>query len=233
MIPLFFSSEKRETYPPVTVLELFTSQGCSSCPLADKLLTEIQASNHGNQVVALSYHVDYWNYIGWKDPFSKKEFSNKQRVYSQKFNSSSIYTPQVVVNGKEHFVGSNSNIMHAKLKHYAEIPAENSIEITAIDMTDDYVKFNYNILGTIKDKSLRIVLVIDERITKIERGENRNLRLKNSNIVVAETIIELKKSKGFSVISLPKLTKKTDKIKLITIIQNSDIEIIGVSKVNL
>ena len=79
----------------VILLELFTSQGCSSCPSADRLLDKTLA-NHKN-VIGLSYHVDYWNYIGWKDPFSSKVYSNYQRAYGSKFRSSSIYTPQLAV----------------------------------------------------------------------------------------------------------------------------------------
>jgi len=105
MLSSMFFLEKvediEETYKPVVVLELFTSQGCSSCPKADELLSEVRdgAANENVDVIVLSYHVDYWNYIGWKDPYSKKAYSNKQRAYSGKFNSSSIYTPQIVVNG--------------------------------------------------------------------------------------------------------------------------------------
>lgn len=90
----------------IVVLELFTSQGCSSCPAADVQLEEAK-KNYPERVFALSYHVDYWNYIGWEDPFSKKAYTFKQREYNQKFRSSSNYTPQLVVNGKEHFGGSD------------------------------------------------------------------------------------------------------------------------------
>lgn len=233
MTSLFFSSEKAETYPPVTVLELFTSQGCSSCPSADKLLTQIQANKGGTEVIALSYHVDYWNYIGWKDPFSKPSFSDKQRTYSRKFNSSTIYTPQVVVNGKEHFVGSNSSKMKNKLRQYAKIKTENKIEITSVISLKNKISFDYNVSGNIKNKSLRFALVIKERITEISRGENRNRTLKNSNIVVSESVIELKNTNGTHEITIPKLVNGKDQLKLIVIIQDADLDIIGANQVNL
>ncbi|WP_299274364.1 thioredoxin family protein [uncultured Psychroserpens sp.] len=233
MIPLCFTSEKVETYPPVIVLELFTSQGCSSCPPADKLLTEVDTFDNENQIITLSYHVDYWNYIGWKDPFSKASFSDKQRQYSRKFNSSSIYTPQVVVNGKTHFVGSNTREMNAKLKSYAKISAENKIELSVVKRSGNSVSFNYNIAGAIKNKTMRIVLAIKERTTEIPRGENRNRTLKNSNIVVLDDALGLKKSNGSYSFSIPKIVNKEDKLKLIVMSQNSDLDIIGASQVNL
>jgi hypothetical protein len=79
------------------------------------LLKDVNNNDSTSQVLALSYHVDYWNYIGWKDPFSRTEFSDLQRLYGRKFNSSSIYTPQMVINGKEHFVGSNEGILMSKI----------------------------------------------------------------------------------------------------------------------
>jgi len=230
---LFFSSEKVETYPPITVLELFTSQGCSSCPLADKLLTQIKNKDSNSQIIALSYHIDYWNYMGWKDPFSKSAFSDKQRLYSSKFNGSTMYTPQIVVNGKEHFVGSDSNKMTDRIQHHSKISAENKIEITAIESAKNKVNFSYNIFGNIKNKSLRIALVIEERSTKIARGENRNLTLKNSNIVISEVTIDLKNQNGKHGIVIPKSVIKIDVLKLVVIIENADLDIVGANEFNL
>jgi hypothetical protein len=86
-------------HEPVVVLELFTSQGCSNCPSADLSLQKVKKEDK-NGVFTLSYHVGYWNYIGWKDPFSKAIYAEKQRKYNVKFRNNSNYTPQVVVNGK-------------------------------------------------------------------------------------------------------------------------------------
>ena len=88
-------------FQPVAVLELFTSQGCSSCPAADRLLarTISNAGKDGKNVFALSFHVDYWNRLGWPDPFSTKEYSDRQSQYASQLNLSGVYTPQIVVNG--------------------------------------------------------------------------------------------------------------------------------------
>jgi len=94
---------------PFVLIELFTSEGCSSCPSADKNLEKIaaQAKASGQNIYTLSYHVDYWDYLGWKDPYATKQFSDRQRAYASQFKSSRIYTPQMIVNGKTEFVGSN------------------------------------------------------------------------------------------------------------------------------
>src|SRR6185295_6297026 len=86
------------------VVELFTSQGCSSCPPADRLLSTLRSDP---RVVPLAFHVDYWNYIGWTDPFSSARWSQRQQAYARAFASNRIYTPQLVVNGTSECVGSN------------------------------------------------------------------------------------------------------------------------------
>ncbi len=231
---IFFSSENNpennSINPPITVLELFTSQGCSSCPPADELLSKVQKREH---VIALSYHVDYWNYIGWKDPFSQEAFSNKQRKYSQKFNSSSIYTPQVVVNGREHFVGSDASKMNSKLDFYGNILAENIVKISEVNKKEDVISFQYDVEGDLKGKSIRIVLVIKERTTKIGRGENRNRTLKNANIVVSEKVMSLNASRENHSIAIPNLVNEQDDLKLIAIVENENLDIVGAKEIDL
>jgi hypothetical protein len=89
---------------PIAVLELFTSQGCSSCPAADTLFkTYVERPD----VMALSFSVDYWDYLGWKDTLASPKFTERQRGYGKSISNGQIYTPQVVVNGKKHVVGSS------------------------------------------------------------------------------------------------------------------------------
>src|SRR5437899_2881738 len=111
LLLLFFIAMNFAFAQNPVVVELFTSQGCSSCPAADKNLAEIieKAEANGQQVIGLSFHVDYWNYIGWKDPYSKAEFTERQRKYALRMNSENIYTPQMIVNGESEFVGSDKN----------------------------------------------------------------------------------------------------------------------------
>ena len=118
---------------PFVLIELFTSEGCSSCPSADKNLEKItaQAKAFGQNIYTLSYHVDYWDYLGWKDPYSTKQFSDRQRDYATQFNSNRIYTPQMVVNGKTEFVGSNQKTSQQAIKQALVSKTTSAIAITS------------------------------------------------------------------------------------------------------
>jgi len=224
--------EENEAFKPIVVLELFTSQGCSSCPSADKLLSAIRKEYNEDNVFALSYHVTYWDYIGWKDPFGKEKYTDKQRVYAQKFRSRSIYTPQLVVNGREHFVGSDRSKLYSKLKSYGKSGAPNEIAIKSVNKTRNKVAFDFNIDGNLAGKQLRTVLVIEERITSVKRGENRNRTLKNSNIVVAENYINaVEKGKGS--IEIPSLVNPEDKLHVMVLVEDNDLTITGAVKAAL
>lgn len=217
------------TAPGIVVLELFTSQGCSSCPPADELLRKIKQSKK-DHVFTIAYHVDYWNYIGWEDPFSKPEFTIKQTEYNRKFENRSNYTPQLVVNGKEHFVGSNARKLYENIALYGSLTAENQLQITDVKRDSRKVLLEYSIDGSLNDKRLRAVLILDERITKVKRGENTNRSLTNSNIAVAEARRSIDSPTGNIQLILPDLLRPDDKIYAILIIENKDMDIVGAAR---
>ncbi|MFN7026778.1 MAG: DUF1223 domain-containing protein, partial [Pseudorhizobium sp.] len=106
----------QEGKAPQGVVELFTSQGCSSCPPADQMLKDLIRQG---DVVALSYHVDYWNYLGWADTLSSKENTERQYGYAQSFGRSGVYTPQAVINGRDHVKGTELSTINGKISSLA------------------------------------------------------------------------------------------------------------------
>ncbi len=225
-LTLVFHPKEAKKDNNVVVLELFTSQGCSSCPPADQLLNKVKS----DKVIALSYHVDYWDYIGWKDPFGKSEYSDKQRLYASKFNSSTIYTPQLVINGKEHMVGSDKLRLGQKVSNHSKIESVNSVSISNVSKQEQLVKFNYNVNGDLTNKYIRTVLVINGRTTYVKRGENRNRKLVNTNIVVNELRFKLETNSGLGSVVIPEIVESADDLSLIVIIENGDLDITGASQ---
>lgn len=232
MFSLSLLSLKGEKAENLVVLELFTSQGCSSCPSADNVLKKIAKQYDEENVLALSYHVDYWNYIGWDDIFSKKIYTQKQAAYANKFRSS-LYTPQLVFNGKEHLVGSKAGLVYAKLRNYLKKTVANQVALNNVVTAKGKVKFDYQISGELNNRKLRYLLVINDRITQVTRGENSNRTLENSNVVVNEITTKAKYSKGSLTIEIPDIVKPSDQLTLMVIVQKNDLEITGGTKKKL
>src|SRR5215471_13162766 len=112
------------------VVELFTSEGCSSCPPADNAVAKL-LKEHSSNVYVLGYHVDYWDNLGWRDIFSNASYTQIQKEYAKAFNLSSVYTPQIVVNGTEQFVGSNEAKLNADINKDLQQPSLIKINIDA------------------------------------------------------------------------------------------------------
>src|ERR1700729_3044043 len=125
-VPMAWAADR----PVPVVVELFTSEGCSICPAADRMLSRLEQMQPvpGAQVVAIEEHVDYWNQLGWTDPFSSPQYRARQNDYAVAFPSNNIYTPQMVVNGQPQFVGSDMN------RAYHEIGAAAQAATTAVDL---------------------------------------------------------------------------------------------------
>jgi len=162
---------------PKILVELFTSESCSSCPTADALLTK-SVANYPD-ILFLSFHVDYWNHLGWKDLFSKKEFTNRQNQYAQWLNTSSIYTPQMVVNGNTEFVGSKASTLTSSLN------SAKMNETKPISLKQNSKNIQASIEGRIPNNStIYLALVQKNALRKIFNGENQGRTLTHTNIVV-------------------------------------------------
>jgi hypothetical protein len=173
----------------VVVAELFTSEGCSSCPAADVLLQHINSSSpvDGVEVLGLEEHVDYWDHLGWRDPFSSVTFSNRQAEYAARaLPFGEIYTPQLVVDGAFEAIGSDKAKVRATVAAAASRPAA-SVSVKASARGDRaHVEVAVDVPPLVVRKSTAnvfVAIVEDGLVTKVERGENRNRTLPHSAVV--------------------------------------------------
>ena len=177
----------------LALVELFTSQGCSSCPPADELLANLIKENNDNQqVIAISFHVDYWDRLGWKDPFSQRLFTQRQRNYVDKLDLRSAYTPQMVVNGKYEFVGSDKSALQSALKKAKEDFSKVSVKNLMAKESNDAISVSYEIDGKMDEDQVFLCLISPKEVTSIKRGENGGRTLTNTNVV-------LQMSEGFNI----------------------------------
>lgn len=158
------------------VVELFTSQGCSSCPPADRFLGELAKRD---DVVALSVHVDYWDYIGWKDPFASPANTKRQHRYAQKLGLRYVYTPQMVIQGTDHATGSDRRAVLAKI---AEARKLDRLPVT-IARSGDGVRVTVPGAHTTDKAAVWLALFDRQHETAIRRGENGGRTLKYHNVV--------------------------------------------------
>jgi len=166
------------------LIELFTSEGCSSCPAADEVLEEIQKNYSAKNVLVLGYHVDYWNKLGWKDTFSNASFTQRQEYYSNIFRLNNIYTPQAVVNGEKEFLGSNKSKLISNIEEQLNEKSPVSIKLNVVQNTEGKIDVHYSTEGADAKKEQAIILLIQKMATnEIKKGENKGRTLHHINIV--------------------------------------------------
>ena len=160
------------------VVELFTSQGCSSCPPADELLHVLAEDDN---VIALALHVDYWDYIGWKDEFARPEHTQRQRYYAHAANTRTIYTPQMVIDGIDHVVGARPMSVAKLVMQHAEVPEYVSMTLTRAG--DELTVMADALDAPMGDLVIQLVRYIPSAKVEIKRGENAGRTLSYANIV--------------------------------------------------
>ncbi len=171
----FANSMSHAAAPPAVVVELFTSQGCSSCPPADALLDELRAMPG---VTALTYHVDYWDYLGWKDTLGSPEFSQRQYDYAKARGDMDVYTPQMIVNGEAHMVGSSRQRVLDTLE-----AARQSKWTVPLTLRDGPKEIVIDIGEGEGDATLWVMPVLAKTSVKIERGEIAGREINYHNVV--------------------------------------------------
>ena len=191
----------KTTSGPVLV-ELFTSQGCSSCPPADELLSMIGQGKMGDDVIPLAYHVDYWDYIGWKDPFSKKEWSTLQRQYAKNLDNGRVYTPMLVSSGRSHVVGSRRSAVESSIESARKHGLELQLDLKNIKVNSQEISATIE-WSTPTDALLFIALSHSGLRTKVKSGENHGRDLLNNHIVKELVQVPVKRGMTSSTVALP------------------------------
>jgi hypothetical protein len=165
---------------PVVVVELYTSQGCSSCPPADEYLASLVGDP---SVMPLAMHVDYWDYIGWKDTFSMHKFTERQQAYARVEGSRTIYTPQMIVGGVDQVVGNNPQAINALIRAHQDAAATVALDVAR---KGDTLVISADATGTV-DGPLDVVVVryLAEEEVAIKRGENAGRTINYHNVVTA------------------------------------------------
>lgn len=169
---------------PLTLVELYTSQGCSSCPPADAVLGELSKRD---DVLALSIHVDYWDYIGWKDPFAAAKHGDRQRDYASRFSLRYVYTPQMVVHGAFQAVGSDRGEIEGMIDKARALPR------VAPSLTRTPEGIEVALPETQLESAVEVISVFYDRReeTKVRSGENRGKTLVYHNVVKDLTPVAL------------------------------------------
>jgi hypothetical protein len=169
-------------------VELFTSEGCSSCPPADLALARLDRTQPvaGAEIVPLSLHVDYWNRLGWADPFSSESFSARQSDYSRAWGESRVYTPQVVVDGRAELVGSDERKARRAVEEAARLPKATIELLPAAPGESAALRIRVRSLPPVTpgDTAELLVAITEDRLaTDVPRGENAGRRLAHTAIV--------------------------------------------------
>jgi hypothetical protein len=165
------------TSTPV-VVELFTSQGCSSCPPADAYLGEL-AKQPG--IVALAFHVDYWDYIGWKDPYAFSGSTERQRGYTAALGGRYLYTPEMIVGGQHDATGSDRTSVDELIR--ANRAAKDKIALAVTEPTEDHYKIEIPASGFKGTATVWMAVFDKEHATTVARGENEGHTLRDYNVV--------------------------------------------------
>lgn len=173
---MFASAVDAAEKAPLTVVELFTSQGCSSCPPADAFLGELAKRD---DLLALSVHVDYWDYIGWKDPFASPLNTKRQRQYARTLGMGYVYTPQMVIQGADHATGSDRAKILAKI---AKAAKSKRVPVT-ISRADGQLSVKVPGAPTTDKAAVWLALFDRRHETVIKRGENAGRTLRYHNVV--------------------------------------------------
>jgi hypothetical protein len=187
---------------------MFTSQGCNSCPPAEEVLSQIDrdARERGQPVYALGFHVDYWDHLGWADPYGDPAHTLRQEAYARAFGSGGLYTPQMVVNGTVEFVGSNDRAASSAIRSALGEAAATSLALSVEDVDGGdgrRLAVDYQAEGRPEQAVLNVAVVQRGLENDVPRGENAGRRLRQDGVVRAFTSAKLDMGRGRVEITVP------------------------------
>ncbi|MWD29507.1 DUF1223 domain-containing protein [Aquicoccus sp. SCR17] len=165
------------------VVELYTSQGCSSCPPADRLFEKL---TERDDVIPLALHVDYWDYIGWKDEFGSPAYSARQKAYALTHGRRTVYTPQMIIGGEDHIIGTHPMDLADLIQLHSEQAAPVAIEM---ERQEDRLRIRLTSKQAMGDCVVQLVRYLPSRTVSIKRGENAGKTIRYNNIVTEWRIL--------------------------------------------
>jgi len=192
------SQPARSADPTPVLLELFTSEGCSSCPPADQLLMQLEARQPipGVDIVVMSEHVDYWNSLGWKDPYSAAQFTDRQNEYATALHNDNIYTPQMIVDGKTDFVGNDRDEAVDLISRAGRV-TKTRMNVTSATVDSNSVRLKVHMDPTPTGASDVYVAVTENNLSNnVTRGENQGHKLSHVAVVRRLTLLGHNNSKS-------------------------------------
>ena len=201
------------------VLELFTSEGCNSCPPAEEVFARLAKDYKGKSVYLLNYHVDYFDRLGWKDAFGSAENSARQKQYGQ-WLPSQVYTPQLVVNGSSEFIGSDEKPIRNAITRAQDAQQITTLQLEAT-ISQDVVRVNYKTTDIQAGDELQLALIQKNGSTNVLRGENEGLKFDHSQIVINMVKVSIKgKADGTAALTIPKSALGKE-LEVIGLVQNN------------
>ncbi len=207
--------------PGVAVVELFSSEGCSSCPPAERYLADLaeEARRSGRRILPLEFHVDYWNHLGWADPFSSAAFSRRQEDYVRALDLAQMYTPQMIVNGTEEFMGSDrgrgARAVELALSHAPRV----QVRAWAKRAGKGWL-VSYHLSGATDGALVCVALVESGLVSHVARGENSGRTLEHTGVVRRFEVVPATRGNEGSLTLVPAEAIRAGKGKAVVFVQD-------------
>ncbi len=227
VITCFAFSESNRNIPSdnskgFVLIELFSSEGCSSCPPAESFMHKLihRADSASLPVYIIEFHVDYWNYLGWKDTLAIPAYAQRQQKYGDAFKLSSIYTPQAIINGESEMVGSDEGKINSIILQHIQQPTATGVSFKVNKIGPSKIEAEYSLTGNTSGCELNFVLVESDLITHIKRGENAGKTITHDNVARVFKTIKIDSYTGKITIETPHVNLANS--MLICFVQNID-----------